>query len=269
VKNSQASSTVADIMVRRVIALPASATVLDACEFFTLHRLLAFPVIDEDRRVIGLVDIELYADERSVLDDGGRDSDREWADDLFQLIGVHLAEARQGSPLASLRRRFPWLLCSVGSGIVAAVLSGTYREQLQRVVALALFLPVVLGLAESVGIQSITLALQTLHGRRPTWPLLLRQSARELLSGACLGCAGGLIVAAVALAWLRQPRVALCLLGGVAGGVACAAVLGLAVPYLLRLLRRDPRVAAGPLALAAADVLTLLLYLNLARWLLG
>jgi magnesium transporter len=51
--------------------------------------------------------------------------------------------------------------------------------------------------------------------------------------------------------------------------VACDAVAGLAVPHLLRLLRLDPRVAAGPVALVLADVATLLLYFNLARWLLG
>jgi magnesium transporter len=63
--------------------------------------------------------------------------------------------------------------------------------------------------------------------------------------------------------------VAWCLVGGIAGGVAGAAVLGLALPVLLRLLRLEPRVAAGPIALAGADVITLLLYLNLSRWLLG
>src|SRR5437016_5264329 len=45
---------VADVMVRKVIALPADATVLDACEFFTLHRLLGFPVVDEARRLLGV-----------------------------------------------------------------------------------------------------------------------------------------------------------------------------------------------------------------------
>ena len=57
-------------------------------------------------------------------------------------------------------------------------------------------------------------------------------------------------------------------LGGIGGGVASAAILGMAVPFALRLLRLEPRVAAGPIALAGADVITLLLYLNLAHWLL-
>jgi magnesium transporter len=58
-------------------------------------------------------------------------------------------------------------------------------------------------------------------------------------------------------------------LGGISGGVAGAAVLGIALPMSLQLVRLEPRVAAGPVALAGADVLTILIYLNLARWLLG
>ena len=59
------------------------------------------------------------------------------------------------------------------------------------------------------------------------------------------------------------------MLGGIGGGVAAAAVIGLTMPYLLRILKRDPQVAAGPIALAASDMLTLLLYFNFARWLLA
>jgi magnesium transporter len=71
------------IMIEPVIAIPRQATVLDACEFFILHKLLAFPVVDEQRRIVGLVDVELYTRELSDLDR------RESHNDLFQLIGVH------------------------------------------------------------------------------------------------------------------------------------------------------------------------------------
>ena len=90
----------------------------------------------------------------------------------------------------------------------------------------------------------------------------------ELTTGLFLGLATGLIIACVALVWLGDMRVVLCLIGGISGGVALAAVLGVAVPMLLRLVRLEPRVAAGPVVLAGADVVTILLYFNLARWLL-
>jgi magnesium transporter len=254
---------VADVMVHQVIAIPATATVLDACEFFTLHRLLAFPVVDAERRIVGVVDVDLYTEEMSDIER------REGGDDLFQLIGVQLSEAQQASPMAAFRRRFPWLLCNIGAGLLAALLAGLYRAELAwDGAALALFVPVVLALAESVTIQSVSLALQTLHGRRPAWPTLLPRVGRELTTGLLLGAACGLVVGLVALTWLWHPGVALCLLGGVAGGVAFAAVAGLAAPNLLRLFRLDPRVAAGPLALALADIATLLLYFSLARVLL-
>jgi magnesium transporter len=63
--------------------------------------------------------------------------------------------------------------------------------------------------------------------------------------------------------------VALCLLGGIAGGVTGAALLGLTMPALLRLLHLEPRVAAGPIALAGSDIITIVLYLSLARFLLS
>ncbi|MBI3411105.1 MAG: magnesium transporter [Planctomycetes bacterium] len=253
----------ADIMVRQVITIPESATVLEACEFFTLHRLLAFPVVDGERRMLGIVDVELYTEELSDIDR------REGNEDLFQLIGVHLTESQQATPLIAFRQRFPWLLCNIAGGIVAAFLSGIYRHELGWGEAvLALFIPVVLALAESVSIQSVSLALQTLHGQKPTWRTLLEKLRREATTGAILGAASGLLVALVALIWVQKGAVALCIIGGIGGGITIAAMVGLALPNVLRLLRKDPQVAAGPIALALADMATLLLYFNLARLLL-
>jgi magnesium transporter len=161
-----------------------------------------------------------------------------------------------------------WLGCNLAAGILAAFLSSLYQDTLNRVVALAFFIPVVLNLAESVSSQSVSLALQVLHGQLPSWKMLPSRLASELATGLMLGLTAGGAVGLVGLVWLGQARFALCLLGGIGGGVASAAILGMAVPFALRLLRLEPRVAAGPIALAGADVITLLLYLNLAHWLL-
>ena len=253
---------IAEVMIRNVIAIPAEASVLDACEFFTLHRLLAFPVVDPERKLLGVIDVDLYTDE---LTDIGTDEER-FGDDIFQLIGVHLTRAQQTSPLAAFRGRFPWLLCNVAGGILAAFLSGIYQDVLGwNQAVLALFIPVVLALAESVSIQSVTLALEGLHDAKPTWGRLVRRLWAEAQTGLLLGAGTALLVALVALLWLGLWPVALCLLGGIVGGVACAATFGLAIPILLRLMKRDPQVAAGPVALVSADVVTLLLYCNLGR----
>jgi magnesium transporter len=259
---SQPDTTIADLMVRDVVTLPSTATVREACDLFLAHRFLAFPVL-HDRRMIGIVDVELFAE---GIDDLERTKQQE---DLFQLMGIHLSAAQQTSPVAAFSSRFPWLLCNIAGGILAAVLSSAFEPLLDKVVALALFVPVVLGLSESVAIQSVTLALHVMHGQPPTLLALLARLRRELLTGLLLGAACGLIVAAVALGWLARGSLALALLTGVVLGITGSAALGLAMPYGLRLVQRDPRVAAGPVALVCADMLTLGLYFSVAQWLVG
>lgn len=248
-----------DIMEKEVVTIRNEATVLDACEIFVFHRLLAFPVVDKEQRLMGVVDVYLYTDEIRDIER------REGNDELFQLIGVHITDARQPPPLAAFRIRFPWLLANIAGGIMAAFLAGVYKAELQKVVALALFIPVVLALAESVSIQSVSLALQVLRGKHPTLKSIFRKLRSEMITGLFLGIASGLFIALVALIWLGQLRVGLCLLGGIAGGVTCAAVIGAAIPNLLRFLHREPQIAAGPIALASTDIITLLIYFTLAR----
>ena len=144
----------ADIMVRQVIALPATATLSDACEFFILHRLLALPVVDPQRRILGVLDVELYTEEISDL------VRQEENENIFQLVGVRLAEGPRASVAAAFRGRFPWLLCNIAAGLACAAVAAMFRHVLNEVIVLAMFIPVVLSLAESVSIQSLTLALQ-------------------------------------------------------------------------------------------------------------
>src|SRR5712692_4930516 len=83
-----------EIMVRRVIAIPATASVLDACEFFVLYKFFAFPVVDEQRRVVGLIDVSLFAEE--IL--GEREDQPKAAlpvrDNIFEVLGFHLEQIR-------------------------------------------------------------------------------------------------------------------------------------------------------------------------------
>ena len=255
------NAAVADVMIAPVVAVPDSATVLDACEFFTLHRLLAFPVVDAGRRLVGLVDVDLYTEELADLEK------RQEGDDLFQLVGVYLTEAEQRKTVLAARKRFPWLMCNVVGGMIAALIADAYAD-VATLVLVTPFIALVTGMAEGVAIQSVSLALQTMHGRRPTPGVLVRKVGREILVGLMLGACCGLIVGAFAFAWKGSAAAGLSLCIGIAGGVAASAAIGLALPFLLRMIRRDPQVASGPIALAAADLVTLLLYFNLGRWLL-
>jgi magnesium transporter len=249
------------LMLRQVISIPDTMTVADACEFFVMHRLLAFPVVDADNHMVGIVDIGMFTDE--MFDAGSFRTER----DVFQLIGMHLSDARAQSPAAAFKDRFPWLLCNIAGGLACALLSGFYDQLLDAVILLAMFIPVVLALAESVSMQAMTLTLQTLR-QHIGWPRLLAALGRELATALLLGLASGLTVGLAALAWKRQSAVALAIGLSIALSIVTACLLGVLLPTLVRWLRGDPKVAAGPVVLATADLATLLFYFNLSRWLL-
>ena len=170
---SRADQLLSEIMVRRVVAIPHTATVFDACEFFVLHKFFALPVVDEQRRVIGVVDISLLTEEVLEVDD------TEKLEDVFEALGFHIAQLRNASPFTALRFRFPWLLATIASGMACAALSGVFARTLSEMLILAFFLPLVLGLGESVSIQSMALTIQALRATQPTPRWFLTALRRE------------------------------------------------------------------------------------------
>lgn len=252
----------ADLMIRRVVALPHTATLLEACELFALHKFLAFPVVDERRRVVGVVDVGLFTEE--VLDF----AERERVDEVFESIGFRASQVRDASPWRAFRFRFPWLGATIVSGTLCALLASAYEMTLAGSLVLAFFLTLVLGLGESVSMQSMTLTIQALRTTRPTlgwyFGAVRREAGTALLLGGACGTAVGLIV------WLwRGTGLAAFAIGTsifLALGAAC--LLGLSIPALLHALRLDPKIAAGPVTLALADIFTLLFYFNVAAVLL-
>ncbi len=259
---SRPEAAISEIMVNRVISIPDGMTLLDACEFFVLHRLLAFPVVDDEMRLLGVVDVNLFTDEIFGV------AERQSAEDMFQLIGVHVAAARRATPLQGFKTRFPWLLCNIGGGLACALLAAWYEDLLGALVVIAVFIPVVLALAESVSIQSMSLTIQSLHGDGGGWRTLAPRLLRELLTALLLGAASGAIVALVTWLWRGAASTALAIGASIFASMVTACALGVVLPSLARAARIDPRIAAGPIVLATADVLTLLLYFNIAATLL-
>jgi magnesium transporter len=253
-----------DIMVPRVVAIPQTATLLEACEAFVLHKFLAFPVVDEQRRIVGVVDVSFFTQE--VFDLSGEQE--ESPEHVFEALGFHVAQVRDASPVRAFRFRFPWLLATIGSGTLCAVLAGRFEVTLAKSLVLTFFLTMVLGLGESVSIQSMTVAIQALRATRPTLRWYVRAFRREAGTALLLGVACGTVVGVIV--WLWQGAA----LAGVSIGVSlllalCAACLfGLSIPAGLHALKLDPKIAAGPVTLAFTDVFTLLFYFGMAAWLL-
>lgn len=256
---AEPEQSVADVMVDNVVAIPDWATVLIASEYFATRRLLAFPVVNSSGQILGVVDVKLFTDE--VIDLA-----RRTYDDIFQLIGVH--GTAQRSTWDAFKDRFPWLLCNIVGGLIAALIASRFEYLLAEVVVLALFIPIVLALGESVSMQALSLTLQSFTDGPFVPKRLVAALWKEFRTAAWLGVACGGVVAGVVVAWRGEVTVAAVIFVSIALSMLVACLLGVAFPAILRVAKADPRIAAGPVVLAAADVVTLCVYFGLgARFL--
>ena len=251
------------IMARNVIAIPESFTLLEACEFFVLHKFMAFPVVDQHRHILGVVDINLFTKEMFDL------QEQEQTHSVFETLGVRISELRNQSPWHAFRTRFPWLLGTITSGMVCAVLVGLFEITLAKSLILAFFLTLVLGLSESVAMQTMAIAAHLLHHHAPRrqWyrQALLRELSRTLLLAlACAAIVGGVITL-----WRGDGRSAGVIAAGILAALLMASFMGVSIPTLLHRLRLDLRVASGPVTLALTDIATIAIYFSLAALLLG
>jgi len=255
-----------EIMVPRVIALPATATVLEACEFFVLYKFLAFPVVDADRRIIGVVDADVFME--SVLETQESEGEDVARADFFEILGFHLAQVRDASPWRMFRYRFPWLLATVASGTICALLAGAFEVTLARSLVIAFFLTMVLGLNESVSMQSMSVTIQALRSARVTRRWFATAFRREIVTALLLAVACGALVSAIVWFWRDEIRAALVIGGSIAVSLVTACLFGLGVPSLLHWWKLDPKISAGPVTLALADFFALLFYFTSA-WLVS
>lgn len=254
---SEPRARLREILVKRMITIRSAAPLYDACELFIMHRLLALPVLDSEGRLVGVVDIDIFTDE--MLDVARRED----VEDIFQWVGIRLALLRNANPLKSFRYRFPWLTATMVGGIGCAIIANCFEATLKSAIVLGMFLPLTLGIAESVAIQSVTLALQALHTRRRP-EAVHRLLWRELLTSMLLGGALGAVIAGISHIWRRQLSISLIIGGSIGASVVLAAMLGTLVPLVLHHFGKDTKVAVGPLTLALTDATACLLYFGIA-----
>jgi magnesium transporter len=246
-------------MTRGIITLSEKETLFDALELFALHRLLAIPVVNSGKKLLGVVEVSLYTEEVFDL------AHHQQLNEVFQLIGLRLEQQKHGSAWKGFRARMPWLLSNITGGLICAALGAFFEGTVRQVVIIALFIPLILTLAESVSVQSMTLAIeeamhQGSHDRGKSRGVFLR----ELLTALMLGACSGVVVGLVSLFW--RDRVAATATIGVSVMLVMvfAATLGRVVPAVIHRLKLNPRIASGPITLAVVDVVAITVYLSAA-----
>jgi len=229
------------------------------------YDLLAIPVTDENNRLMGVITIDDVVD---VIKE-------EATEDFYKMAGTSDEEILTKSVFKSARIRLPWLLASFFGGIVATMILSTFEGTLSSLVILTYFIPIIMGMGGNIGNQSSTIIVRGLATGRVELSMVGKVAFKEIRIAVVLGLSYGLLLGVIAyFLGMKEPLLASPLLFGIVVGVALSAsmiiagTIGSIVPMSLQKMNVDPAVAATPFVATAVDILGVLCYLGMARYLL-
>lgn len=251
----------AEIVNKEVVSIPADLNREEAARILSQYDLVALPVVDAQNRLIGIITVDDLVD---VIQD-------EATEDIHRLGGSQpLTESYfKTSVFELVRKRVGWLLILFLAEAYTGTVIRHFEDTLQQVVALAFFIPLLIGTGGNTGTQVVTTLVRGLAVGEINFRDMFRVMLRELSTGAILGIVmGGATV-------LRAYTLGVGLeLGPIVGLTALfiviwASLISSVLPLLLFRFRVDPAVVSGPFITTIVDGTGLFLYFTIARIMLG
>ncbi|MBS0654886.1 MAG: magnesium transporter [Verrucomicrobia bacterium] len=263
---SEPTTKLKAIVDRDVVAIEQNETLLEGIKLLEKQGIQAVPVVDQARHIKGI--FEIVPEHKHQNFDPAKAIQKVTSKDIYQLIGLSLQLGRVNSTLLEFRYRMPWLFCTMFAGLVCATVAATFKPILSQYVVLAMFIPLVLSLGESVAMQSMSLSLQFLHYGKVHWKPFFRRIAVEWSTALLIGFSCAFLIGSVFWVWNSTFHAMLAVTSSIFMTMIFSTTLGTTMPVILHLLSLDPKVAAGPVVLMLTDIFASLIYLAISNWLL-
>ena len=246
-----------DIMTKKVQAVRPETDQEEVARIVSQYNFLAVPVIDSDEKLLGIVTVDDVVD---VIRE-------EATEDFLKMVGA--GEDREillKSSWENARIRLPWLFASWVGGIIAAYIIGVFDNILQNTIALAAFIPVIIGMGGNIGTQSSTIIVRGLATGRVGFENSSKILFKEIRVGLILGILYGILLGLFAIFRFLDISPILGLVVGlsICASMLIAATIGSLVPLILDRFDIDPAVATGPFVTTAIDILGVALYFIIA-----
>ena len=262
---AQPDQRLSEIMVARPFALHPETDVIDAMREVVRRHYPVYPVVDSAGRLVGVVRGAVLFEEQAF----------EISAQAGAMVGVEKEERLATPWQRALRSRHPWLQLNLLTAFVAAGVVGYFQGTIDRIVLLAVFIPVLSGQCSNTGCQALAVTLRgmTLGEVKAsrTSALLWKESWLGFINGALTG-----LVAAGGMYWLahhqQHPQalmLAMITFVAMVGSCAMSGFAGAAVPLFLKRLGADPATASSIFLTTATDVVSMGIFLGLAAWLVA
>ena len=251
-----------NIMIKRVHSVRPETDQEEVARVVAQYNFLAVPIIDSDEHLLGIVTVDDVVD---VIRE-------EATEDFLQMAGAGKdREILLKSSWENARARLPWLFASWIGGIMAASLIGVFEHMLEKIIVLAAFIPVIMGMGGNIGTQSSTIIVRGIATGRVDVGSELKLIFKEMRVGLILGIFYGFLLGCFAKFSFGEtyPNLGIVVGLSICASMLVAATIGTIIPLILRKLDIDPAVATGPFVTTSIDVLGVLFYFVIAGTILA
>lgn len=249
-----------NIMNTNVITVPTETDQEEVAHIVSQYNILAVPVVDSGGMMVGIVTVDDIID---VIRE-------EATEDFLVMAGAGKDnEILLKSTIDTAITRAPWLFASWLGGLLAVVVISIFEHELQQMLALAGFIPIVMGMGGNIGTQSSTIIVRGMATGRININELWRVVFKEMRVGVILGTLYGCLLGGVAyFTHGDTPMLGLVVSISVLFAMTLAATVGTFVPLILKRLDVDAAVATGPFVTTAIDIVGVAAYFMIAKLLL-
>ncbi len=224
---------------------------------FERYNLISAPVVDEDRRLIGVI----------TADDVVEVIQEEAQEDIHLLGGVG-QESLTDTVLNTTKGRFTWLFINLLTAILASIVIGFFDATIEQMVALAILMPIVASMGGNAATQTMTVAVRALATKELGAINARRVVTREMLVGILNGIFFAIIMGVIAYFWFGNGELGLVIAAAMIFNMIIAGLSGILIPLTLDWLKIDPAVASSVFVTTVTDVVGFLSFLGLAAlWL--
>jgi len=246
-----------DIMESDVIYVTADTDQEICAELMQRYDLLALPVVDEDKTLLGVITIDDLVDVIRA----------EASEDIHRMGGVEPLDRAylDTSIWAITRKRIGWLLLLFLTATLTGWVMDSFQNELQKVVALSIFIPLLIGTGGNAGAQTTTTIIRAMAVGDIDWSDALRVWFHEVGVGLILGIGMAIIAFLLTIVWVSDFRLALTVTVSILTIVLWATGAGSLLPMVAARLKIDPTVVSGPAMSTLVDATGLFIYFTIAR----
>ena len=250
---SQRPRRMAEIMDGDFRKIPADMDQEEVSILFRRYGMVSAPVVDEHGRLIGMITIDDVID---VIDE-------EAEEDLMALAGVGESNVRS-TLWETMQGRSSWLLINLVTAIIASAVIGLFDATIERLVALAVLMPIVASMGGNAGTQTVTVAVRALALRQIDRDAASGFVRRELVVAVLNGCLFAFLAATMSYLWFKNADIAAVMAVAMFANMVVAGLSGTVVPLGLVRAGVDPAVASSVLITTITDVIGFFVFLGLA-----